>query len=215
MKKTHLVSTGIILALLGSNIVIGNQYISDSKEYQSEIKVKNEIIKRKQVEIKKNLHDSTELDKENQDKIHDLSDELNKTKNDLNQLQQEKDKLDNQLKGIPSRKEGDAHQRKINVIATYYTAKCQGCSGTTATGINVFNTIYRNGYRIIAVDPSIIKLNSLVKVETETETFYAYAGDTGGAIKGHIIDVLVSNEKEALRNGRQHATLTIIKDGGV
>src|SRR5690606_1324618 len=43
--------------------------------------------------------------------------------------------------------------------ATFYTAFCPtGCTGITATGIDVRNTIYYEGKRIIAVDPKVIPL---------------------------------------------------------
>ncbi|MBD1379083.1 3D domain-containing protein [Metabacillus arenae] len=98
--------------------------------------------------------------------------------------------------------------------ATYYTAFCnEGCIGITATGHDVSNTIYRDGYRIIAVDTDLIKLHSIVKVETETETFTAIASDTGGAIQGKIVDVLVASKSEAIKLGRQKAKLTILREG--
>src|SRR5690554_6602432 len=49
--------------------------------------------------------------------------------------------------------------------ATFYTAFCPtGCTGITATGIDVRNTIYNEGKRIIAVDPNAIPIGSTVKV---------------------------------------------------
>ena len=42
--------------------------------------------------------------------------------------------------------------------------------------------------KLIAVDPSVIPLGSTVYVESYGT---AIAGDTGGAIKGHIIDLLM------------------------
>jgi 3D (Asp-Asp-Asp) domain-containing protein len=41
----------------------------------------------------------------------------------------------------------------------------------------------------------------------------AYAADTGGAIKGNILDVLVSSESQAFKLGRQNATVTILREG--
>lgn len=100
--------------------------------------------------------------------------------------------------------------------ATFYTAYCPtGCIGVTATGIDVSNTIYHEGRRIIAVDPNVIPLGSIVTVTLENgQSFEAIAGDTGGAIKGRKIDVLVSSREEAKRYGRQTAKIGIIKRGG-
>ena len=100
----------------------------------------------------------------------------------------------------------------ITVEATFYTAYCEGCIGITKLGYDVRQTIYINGYRVIAVDPALIPLGSIVRVELEDgQSFDAIAGDTGGAIKGARIDVLVATKAEAYQLGRQQATVTILK----
>ncbi len=97
--------------------------------------------------------------------------------------------------------------------ATFYTAYCStGCTGTTATGIDVSQTIYHEGVRIIAVDPAVIPLGTRVKVTlADGSSFVATASDTGGDIKGRRIDVLVANKAEARRLGRQKAEVEVIK----
>lgn len=69
--------------------------------------------------------------------------------------------------------------RKMRVWATHYDSRCLGCNETTAIGM-------RAGKGVIAVDPSVIKLRSKVYIPGYGE---AIAGDTGGAIKGNIIDL--------------------------
>ena len=49
--------------------------------------------------------------------------------------------------------------------------------------------------KVIAVDPSVIKLGTKVHVEGYG---YAIAGDIGGAIKGNKIDVFIPSKSEAL-----------------
>ena len=93
---------------------------------------------------------------------------------------------------------------------SYYTAKCKGCSGITATGIDVRKTIYYKGMRIIAVDPSIIPLFSIVEVTTPTENFRAVALDKGGAIKGHKVDILVGSKELAYELGRHTVYVKVI-----
>ncbi|MBU5245312.1 3D domain-containing protein [Bacillus halotolerans] len=84
------------------------------------------------------------------------------------------------------------------VVATAYTAFCStGCTGKTRTGFDVSNTSYYNGKRIIAVDPEVIPLYSLVQVSYEGNSFQAYAIDTGGDIKNNRIDILMDSEQEA------------------
>lgn len=108
----------------------------------------------------------------------------------------------------------ESPQRKVNVIATAYTSSCGGCSGVTATGINVRNTTKYNGATVIATDPRLIPLHSKVRIDTESgQSIVAVVEDTGGAIKGGKIDVLVSSYGEAISFGRQHATITILREG--
>ncbi|MCY9090914.1 3D domain-containing protein [Bacillus mojavensis] len=96
--------------------------------------------------------------------------------------------------------------------ASAYTADCpEGCSGITATGLDVTGTIYHAGKRIIAVDPSVIALGSTVEIkQADGTTFEAVAQDTGGAIKGAKIDVLVADEADAAQFGRQSVQVRVI-----
>jgi len=108
----------------------------------------------------------------------------------------------------------NANLTQLTMLATHYTSGCEGCSGITATGIDVTRTIYANGLRVIAVDPRVIPLGSIVRVEyADGTTFKAIAGDTGGLIKGRRIDVLVTSENEAYRLGKHTVTVTILKNG--
>lgn len=69
--------------------------------------------------------------------------------------------------------------KKMRVYATHYDSKCLGCGEWTAIGM-------RAGKGVIAVDPKVIKLRSKVYIPGYG---LAVAGDTGGAIKGNIIDL--------------------------
>lgn len=83
------------------------------------------------------------------------------------------------------------------MTATAYTAYCAGCSGITRTGIDLRSN---PNLKVIAVDPSIIPLGSKVHVEGYGD---AIAGDTGGAIKGNIIDIFMPTKEQALSWGRR------------
>lgn len=99
--------------------------------------------------------------------------------------------------------------RSINVLATYYLATCEGCSGITATGLDVRSNWMPNGMRVISVDPSVIPLGTVVTVKTPYETFKAVAGDTGGAIVGNKIDILAPTLEYAQRmGGKVNAVVT-------
>ncbi|MDO8618504.1 MAG: G5 domain-containing protein [Candidatus Daviesbacteria bacterium] len=69
--------------------------------------------------------------------------------------------------------------KKMRVYATHYDQHCLGCNEWTAIGM-------RAGKGVIAVDPKVIKMRSKVYVPGYG---MAIAGDTGGAIKGNIIDL--------------------------
>jgi 3D (Asp-Asp-Asp) domain-containing protein len=97
--------------------------------------------------------------------------------------------------------------------ATAYVALCDtGCSGITKTGIDVRNTTTHEGKRIIAVDPSVIPLDTTVDIRlADGITFEATAQDTGGAIRGNRLDLLVSTEDKAWQFGRQTVQLRIME----
>ncbi|MFP7169747.1 3D domain-containing protein [Terribacillus sp. 7520-G] len=94
--------------------------------------------------------------------------------------------------------------KEITVSATAYTGQCEGCSGVTATGIDLNAN---PNAKVIAVDPSVIPLGSKVWVEGYGE---AIAGDTGGAIKGNKIDVHVPDQGTALDWGRKTVTVKVL-----
>ena len=93
--------------------------------------------------------------------------------------------------------------KTIRVTSTAYTAYCRGCSGVTATGINLRKN---PNMKVIAVDPRVIPLGSKVWVEGYGE---AIAGDTGGAIKGNKIDVFLPTTAKAKNWGRRTVTIKV------
>ncbi|MFJ7508958.1 LysM peptidoglycan-binding domain-containing protein [Peribacillus simplex] len=95
-------------------------------------------------------------------------------------------------------------EKEITVRATAYTADCQGCSGTTATGVNLKAN---PDAKVISVDPSVIPLGSKVYVEGYG---YATAADTGSAIKGNRVDIFVPNEKDAVNWGVKNVKVQIL-----
>lgn len=89
--------------------------------------------------------------------------------------------------------------------STAYTASCSGCSGITATGINLMNN---PNAKVVAVDPSVVPLGTKLYVEGYG---YAVAGDTGGAIKGLRIDVFFNSNTEALQWGRRTVKVQVLQ----
>lgn len=103
-----------------------------------------------------------------------------------------------------SNTEAPAGGKEFYVTATAYTAYCNGCTGKTATGINLRAN---PNLKVIAVDPKVIPLGSKVWVEGYG---YAIAGDTGGAIKGMKIDLHVPTKEAAYSFGRRQVKVKII-----
>ncbi|QZA69131.1 peptidoglycan binding protein [Bacillus phage 010DV004] len=94
--------------------------------------------------------------------------------------------------------------KTLTVEATAYTAYCAGCSGVTATGVNLKAN---PGLKVIAVDPNVIPLGSKVYVEGYGT---AVAADTGGAIKGNRIDVFIPSQNAAENFGRKTIQVTVL-----
>lgn len=96
-------------------------------------------------------------------------------------------------------------KKEFYVQATAYTAYCNGCSGKTATGINLRNN---PDAKVIAVDPNVIPLGSKVWVEGYG---HAIAADTGSAIKGNKIDLFMPDEKKVDSFGRKTVLVKILE----
>lgn len=98
-----------------------------------------------------------------------------------------------------------------NFEATAYTAYCDtGCTGVTATGYDVSNTIYKDGKRIIAADPSVMPLGTNVIVTSSDGNYFeAVVEDTGGDIRGNRVDILVESVEEAKQFGRQSVEIEV------
>lgn len=77
--------------------------------------------------------------------------------------------------------------KKMRVWATHYDSHCLGCDEWTSIGM-------RQGKGVIAVDPKVIKYRTHLYVPGYG---MAIAGDTGGAIKGNIIDLGFEDAKTA------------------
>ena len=107
------------------------------------------------------------------------------------------------------------------VIKMRYTAyclcpKCCGKSpsnpayGLTAIGYKI--TPGQND-KVVAVDPKVVKLGSTVYVQgldSKGDYGYAYACDTGGAIKGNRIDLYYDDHNKALQIGTGYCNVYVL-----
>ncbi len=95
-------------------------------------------------------------------------------------------------------------EKELTMTSTAYTASCAGCSGITATGINLKAN---PNQKVISVDPNVIPLGSRVWVEGYGE---AIAGDTGGSIKGNKIDIFIPSKQAAINWGHKTVKVKIL-----
>jgi len=93
--------------------------------------------------------------------------------------------------------------KTFTVQATAYTFNRTGPS-ITATG---FDLRKNPGVKVIAVDPRVIPLGTKVYVEGYG---HATALDTGGAVKGNIIDIFLPTHDAAIQWGRRTVKITIL-----
>lgn len=105
---------------------------------------------------------------------------------------------------VKSASPSNTSSKEMTVKATAYTAYCEGCSGITATGVNLKAN---PNAKVIAVDPTVIPLGSKVYVEGYGQ---AIAADTGGAIKGNRIDLFIPSKQDAINFGVKQLKITIL-----
>lgn len=167
-------------------------------------------------------------------KIANLENVITQKDNDLKSknmvIDRQKIQINKQQQGIQKLKKELEDSKKINFtntqkgsgvgrrIGTFemtsYIAMCkEGCTGITATGINVKNRTVYQGHRIIATDTNVIPLWSIVRIHTKKGSFTAISLDTGGGIDGREIDFLTTTESEALKIGRQNVEIEMIRKG--
>lgn len=91
---------------------------------------------------------------------------------------------------------GMAYSKTMDVQATGYSG-----DGQTATGT-------KPHHGTIAVDPNVIPLGTKMYIPGYGE---GVAEDTGGLIKGNIIDLYFDTEQEAIQWGRRNVTIYILK----
>lgn len=147
------------------------------------------------------------------------SDILNKEK--MEQERVEKAKIDAEKKKIAEKQKVEAAERQVALekqktenressgVKMIMEATAYSCNEGFIGGGNL--TAMGQDLRIdpmaIAVDPSVIPLGTKLYVEGYGE---AIASDTGGAIKGNIIDLHFSDVSQCIDWGRRQVEVTIL-----
>ena len=91
-----------------------------------------------------------------------------------------------------------------DLIDFHATAYC--LKGRTASGVNT-----RPG--VIAADPSVLPLGTVVHLRAGRYTGTYTVMDTGGRIKGRLVDVYVETHREAMEFGRRQVKIKVIGRG--
>ncbi|ARJ20572.1 enterotoxin [Bacillus mycoides] len=107
-------------------------------------------------------------------------------------------------------KNTQSSSREFQVVATAYTAdplENGYKAGDQVKSAMGHNLTANPNMKLIAVDPSVIPLGSKVWVEGYG---VAIAGDTGGAIKGNKIDVLMPDKGTSSNWGRKTVTVKVL-----
>ncbi len=93
------------------------------------------------------------------------------------------------------------------IASETYTATAYSLHGRTATGV-------APAMGMIAADPRVLPLGSRVRIDAGSYSGEYIVTDTGGAVKGHRIDIWRPTTRDAMRFGRRAVKLTVLELGG-
>lgn len=229
VKNPLVVITGvaILLTLLYIPIVYATTGVTNLEENEGGTATKNKIVsihttleqvkkdRQEQLQNKYRL-DVSKVKSERDELIQQkeaLEKELELLKSELKSKEQELQRVKQhtvkqQTKNLHHTQSASTASKTLTAVATAYTAYCKGCSGVTATGINLREN---PNAKVIAVDPKVIPLNSKVEVVYNDQSLGVFvAGDTGGAIKGNKIDIFMPSKEEAYNWGRRTVTVRVL-----
>jgi 3D (Asp-Asp-Asp) domain-containing protein len=174
------------------------------KEENKQLNIEKTKIQRDNSSLRMQIKTLNEVNTKQSEDLNKLNIQLKQQMDINSKLKSDYDKL-RQERATALSKPVIKGNKEIYVVATAYTAFCNtGCTGITATGIDVRNN---PDAKIVSVDPRIVPLGTKVYVEGYG---YAIAGDTGGAIKGNHVDLLVRDTQTARNWGRRTVKLTIL-----
>src|SRR5690625_2678421 len=216
VESTHTVKSGETLSGISLDYGVKVNELKDWNDLNSDIIVENQelLVKAEAKETTKSeptkeTNEKSEKQTENKSEKQTENKSEKKTENKSEKKTENKSEKKTEQKTVENKSEEKSEKtsnsgQSMTMEATAYTAQCDGCTGITATGIDLNAN---SNKKVVAVDPSVIPLGSRVHVEGYGE---AIAGDTGGAIKGDRIDVHLPTKDAALGFGRQSVNVTVL-----
>jgi 3D (Asp-Asp-Asp) domain-containing protein len=194
MRKSTMVSTGIIMALLGSNIVTGMQYKIDSNHYEKEILYQTKVhkyYKEKTIKLDKE-------NKQNESIINDLNKSIQEQSTIIHTLEQ-------QLQNATTRNESPMRQlMEISAYTAGYEST-QKQKGDKGYGLTASGTYVEEG-RTIACPPSF-EFGTKLNIEG---VGLRVCEDRGGAIKDGHLDLYMDSLNAAIEFGRKTLMVEIL-----
>lgn len=187
---------------------------------EKKVSTQNNTIAGLENEVAKATEEKTILDNSLNNKETELQqskERIDSLQNELSKAQADLDNARKEVKNLQAKKDEPAGDippsdggRTLTVKATAYTAHPSENGGTyggrvlTKTG---YDLSANPSAKVIAVDPSVIPLGSKVWVEGYGE---AMALDTGGAIKGNRVDLLMPSFQASESWGVRNVQLKVL-----
>lgn len=185
------------MSLISHSVSVINSSSSIS-EIESAVSTLNQLIPQLNIDsVKETANNSVQAAK---NKIESLKAEEAKKAEEAakNNASNSSSTLNNTSSSQPS--SDGKYKKTLSMEATAY-------SGGTLTAMGLKPVRDPGGISTIAVDPSVIPLGSKVYIPGYG---YAIASDTGGVIKGNIIDLYMNSHDECTSWGRRQVTLHIV-----
>lgn len=199
--------------------------LSKIEEVKKEIDRQGQVLANEQKTLALQQEDLAQNLQKRQTTLTSLQDQFNQIDQQMSMAQQEKASIVAQIQAaqVQLQKQQAAAQARAAAAASSSQTDTNQPAGSgqemyvTATAYNPeeyayittsgYNIMANPNMKLIAVDPSVIPLGKKVWVEGYG---VAIAGDTGGAIKGNRIDVLMPTRADALAWGRQAVKIVIL-----
>jgi 3D (Asp-Asp-Asp) domain-containing protein len=194
MRKSTMVSTGIIMVLLGSNIVTGMNYVIDSNHYEKEILYQTKVNKYNETKKEK----LEQIIKQKESDIDNLNKSIQQHSTEIHTLEQQ---LEN------ANKRNELPMRQLMEISAYTAGyeSTQKQKGDKGYGITASGTYVEEGVTIAC--PPSLEFGTKLNIEG---IGLRICEDRGGAIKEGHLDLYMHSLNAAIEFGRKTLMVEIL-----